>query len=736
MTQKDEEIRNLHKHVNQLNQDVESHQRKANDMQDKLDRTVQEKDQIISDLKDKVNELTMNGDKINSHEEKDVQTNGVESPVITRDVELTQSAPLSIGNPNMHPAMSDTEKQFEKMVQERDREIMLLKDEKQSMLGLLDDKSQTSLGNSSLVDLHKLQMQVRTYNSERNQMMTVLNEKTRECSNLKNEVHRLVKTVAAEKSALEKALADNCDLQQSMHEPRKDMQKEAVTKLSRIIQDKDLEMEALKQKNESLLQVLQQSAAPNDSTQISKVLQDNEQLQKDNKVLKEERDQLVVSIHQKHHESLTYYEEVQRLAGVISAENQKHADLQEKYNSIYADLDEKEKLVGEFELTVKEKDDLLSSIQSELDQRNESVSFLEGRLVTLNESIAGLQSRNDELENSVIADHQKQNQEDDLHLKVIEDKDAEILELKQQLQTMTLMSLDQADGDHGAVKVQTAPLQHASVPPVAGLFGEEVVTAQSTSVQHTPPPPATHDTLPSVPQADPAILKAKDKEIDTLKENLEHQNNVISEIETCIKQRNAELERTQIEMASLRQEIDIQNQNMLGRDATLQLRSQEVKQLSDRVKGQEVELQSLKHTNQTLNVQLQGYKQEIQSLKTENQTLQHAVHNKDGESRSLQDMSNQLAIQVQEKDFEIGALKEKNATLTSLVQEKDIGSQGELQRMLRETEAMQRQAQRFQQERDQAFLALQRHQAEAQSKDEQVCLYWFMKMVHFIKFSM
>ena len=69
---------------------------------------------------------------------------------------------------------------------------------------------------------------------------------------------------------------------------RDDMQKEALHNLSRIIQDKDLEIEALKQKNTSLLEVLQ-SEAPSNSSQISGVLSESEKLQKENTVLKEER---------------------------------------------------------------------------------------------------------------------------------------------------------------------------------------------------------------------------------------------------------------------------------------------------------------------------------------------------------------------------------------------------------------------------------------------------------------
>ena len=86
--------------------------------------------------------------------------------------------------------------------------------------------------------------------------LQVLNDKTRECSQLKGEVHKLMNVVSAEKAALSKLQQDNHHLQQHEEEkPASDMSKEAIKNLSRMIRDKDLEIESLSQKNETLLQV-------------------------------------------------------------------------------------------------------------------------------------------------------------------------------------------------------------------------------------------------------------------------------------------------------------------------------------------------------------------------------------------------------------------------------------------------------------------------------------------------
>jgi SMC interacting uncharacterized protein involved in chromosome segregation len=71
-----------------------------------------------------------------------------------------------------------------------------------------------------------------------------------------------------------------------------DMQKQALQNLSRLVRDKDLEIEALKQKNETLLAVLQDSSS--NGTEISTLMQDKENLVKQLKVFQDERDQMIL----------------------------------------------------------------------------------------------------------------------------------------------------------------------------------------------------------------------------------------------------------------------------------------------------------------------------------------------------------------------------------------------------------------------------------------------------------
>ena len=86
-----------------------------------------------------------------------------------------------------------------------------------------------------------------------NMMVEVLNEKTRENSQLKKENVSLMNNLAEE----QRKISVLKDAREKDTSEKNEMGKAAVHKLSQIIKDRDIEIEALKNKNESLLTVLQ-----------------------------------------------------------------------------------------------------------------------------------------------------------------------------------------------------------------------------------------------------------------------------------------------------------------------------------------------------------------------------------------------------------------------------------------------------------------------------------------------
>ncbi len=200
-----------------------------------------------------------------------------------------------------------TELQLEELrwtISQKDDIVNELRSNNEALLRLLEERSVQLHGDNTLVEMHRLENELRSLRMEKDQIMNVLNEKSRECSSLKGEVHRLMNVISQEKAALTKLQQDNQDLvsskqQQGNHrsgshgrhsrpgeqddDVNREMTKEAVKKLSQIIRDKDLEIESLTQKNETLLQVLQEtSGASSDagSQQLGSLLQDKENLMK------------------------------------------------------------------------------------------------------------------------------------------------------------------------------------------------------------------------------------------------------------------------------------------------------------------------------------------------------------------------------------------------------------------------------------------------------------------------
>lgn len=230
--------------------------------------------------------------------------------------------------------------QLQGIIKGKDQVIAELQNSNSSLMKMLESKPLTSGGDRTLVDVHKLENEVRALKTEREQILAVMNEKSRESSKLKTEVHRLMNIVSAEKTALDKLTQDNNHLVRKRESsPNEDMQKEAVQNLSRIIRDKDVEMEALRQKNDTLVQVLQDSSQ--DGSQISSLMVEKENLAKQLASLQAERDQMVAFVNQKHQESVAYHNEVQRLTAYIHAENEKFENVQRNYANLVPEFEDK-----------------------------------------------------------------------------------------------------------------------------------------------------------------------------------------------------------------------------------------------------------------------------------------------------------------------------------------------------------------------------------------------------------
>ena len=97
------------------------------------------------------------------------------------------------------------------------------------------------------------------------------------------------------------------------------MTKETVNKLSQLVRDRDLEIEALKDRNDGLVSLLKQNEG-GDQNQLA--------------TLAKEKQDLFEALRMKHQESLNYYAEIERLTRVVQDQAGRHADELQRARSV------------------------------------------------------------------------------------------------------------------------------------------------------------------------------------------------------------------------------------------------------------------------------------------------------------------------------------------------------------------------------------------------------------------
>ena len=234
------------------------------------------------------------------------------------------------------PGIVEQIERLQSVIKEKDQVIVELQTNNASLLNVMERGSNGDLEN-----------EVKALKLEKEQIMAIMTEKSRESSNLKSEVHRLMNVIAAEKGALEKLQLDNLEMKNSKREDSLDeMHKEAMQNLSRLVRDKDMEVEALKQKNETLLQVLQDSSPG--GSEVSTLMQDKDNLMKQLTSQQNEREQMMTYLNQKHQESITYHNEIQRLNAFMKVESDKYTQMQCDYETLQPQFeDNKQALMKE-----------------------------------------------------------------------------------------------------------------------------------------------------------------------------------------------------------------------------------------------------------------------------------------------------------------------------------------------------------------------------------------------------
>lgn len=231
-------------------------------------------------------------------------------------------------------------------------------------------------------DVLLLQQQMQAYAVEREQVLAVLNEKARENSQLRSEYHRIMEIIAAKESALLKLQQENQRLS-TMSDPSgsQEMFRETIQNLSRIIREKDIEIDALTQKCQTLVAVLQTSGGDSGSSgsggvssnQFEELLHERDNLKQQVKKMDEWKQQVITTVKNMQHESAQLQEELLKLQGQVSADSDCSSKLSVDYSRLIQSYEQKEKRLGNLSQE-------LAQVQQTISQLNNTKDVLLGKL--------------------------------------------------------------------------------------------------------------------------------------------------------------------------------------------------------------------------------------------------------------------------------------------------------------------------------------------------------------------
>ncbi|XP_076979491.1 thyroid receptor-interacting protein 11 isoform X2 [Tamandua tetradactyla] len=311
-----------------------------------------EKDEEIRNLQETIEQV-----RTQLHEERQgIQTENSDIFAETK----VQSLNIENGSEKHDLSKAETER-LVKGIKEREMEIKLLNEKNISLTKQIDQLSKDEVGKLTQIiqqkdleikalharmssatytqDVVYLQQQLHTYAMEREQVLAVLNEKTRENSHLKTEYHKIMDIVAAKEAALIKLQDENKKLSTRVESTGQDMFRETVQNLSRIIREKDIEIDALSQKCQTLLTVLQTSTTGNElggvnSNQFEELLQERDKLKQQVKKMEEWKQQVMTTVQNMQHESAQLQEELHQLQAQVLVDSDNNSKLQKDYTGL------------------------------------------------------------------------------------------------------------------------------------------------------------------------------------------------------------------------------------------------------------------------------------------------------------------------------------------------------------------------------------------------------------------
>uniref|UniRef100_A0A670HKK7 Thyroid hormone receptor interactor 11 n=1 Tax=Podarcis muralis TaxID=64176 RepID=A0A670HKK7_PODMU len=546
-----------------------------------------------------------------------------------------------------------------KGIKEREMEIKLLNEKNVLLSRQIDQLSKDEVGKLTQIiqeknleiqalharvsapsygqDIIYLQQQLQAYAMEREQVLAVLSEKTRENSQLRTEYHKMMDIVAAKEAALKKLQEENQKLANEFENSSQDMSRETIKNLSRIIREKDIEIDALSQKCQTLLTVLQTSSMDGgnelggiNSNQFEELLQERDNLKQQVKKMEEWKKQVMTTVQNMQHESAHLQEELQRLQTQISMDSENNSQLQIEYNGLIQGYEQNERKLKTFSQE-------LAQVQHSIGELNNTRDFILGKLDMVTPPLpvkSTTASQSSETSSSAASqmftsDSKPLNEELERMSKALEEKDSTIRILQENNQRLS------------------DSMAASSEMERKGQEGSEF------EIKHLK---ERCDVLQKSLREKDLLIKSKSDQLLSLSENLsnkENENELLKQGITNLKERTLILE---MDIRKLKEEND---------------------RIVAKCKEKETEFRALQETNLQFSMMLKEKEFESSSMKEKAFTFEKLLKEKEqgkagelnqllNEAKSMQEKA--VAFQ-QERDKVMLALKQKQMETSALQNE-------------------------------------------------------------------
>ncbi|XP_071413755.1 thyroid receptor-interacting protein 11 [Pithys albifrons albifrons] len=657
----EEEIEFLKKTIEDQNQTAVKLQQSLQEQRKELDeskfqceqmnvtheRLFLEKDEEIKNLQKTIEQI-----KTQLHKEKQI--------IQTDSSDLFQESKvqtLNGENGNEKHDLSKAEiERLVKGIKEREMEIKLLNEKNVSLSQQIDQLSKDEVGKLTRIiqekdleiqalnarvssafrqDVLSLQQQLQAYVREREQVLAVLSEKTRENSQLKTEYRSIMDMVAAKEAALVRLQEENQKLSYRSENSSQDMSRETIQNLSRIIREKDIEIDALSQKCQTLLTVLQTSSTGADngsggvnSNQFEELLQERDKLKQQVKKMEEWKQQVITTVQNMQHESAHLQEELHKLQAQISFESDSTSKLQVDYNGLIQSYEQNEKKLKSFSQE-------LAQVQHSIGQLYNTKDILLSKLDLVTPSVAAA-STVSQLSGVQYSPPEVPSDE----CKLLQN---ELEQLKKKLQEKesTIRTLQENNQRLSDSVATASEIERKS---------QEGTESELRQIKEK------HDVLQKSLREKDILIKSKSDQLLSVSENLsnkENENELLKQAVTNLKERNLILE---MDIRKLKEE----NERIVAR-----------------CREKETEFRALQETNMQFSMMLKEKEFESHSMKEKalafEKLLKEKEQGKTGELNQLlnevKSMQEKAVTFQQERDQVMVALKQKQMESSALQNE-------------------------------------------------------------------